>query len=174
MYLILILHAIYNLFLNFAIWLPASSFWKTQEIYSQVLGRSFIYVAKSSFFLWTCALLPIRFAKSVGQRYSGPIFLVALFLFCLLDVFSLNFREDINISEIIVPLLIFSFLNIFYQTLYNLIKKIERIERTPSIDIHVFGLRVPNIIGGDNKIFKYHHILFYSSIVFFIAKSYGI
>ena len=39
LYSVILFRAIYVLFLKFAIWLPASSFWTMQEVYTQVLGR---------------------------------------------------------------------------------------------------------------------------------------
>jgi uncharacterized integral membrane protein (TIGR00697 family) len=167
--LVILFHAIYILFLKFAIWLPASSFWKMQETYTQVLGRDFLYLAQSSLFLWGCAILPIRFAKTSNPRYSGYIFWTALLIFSLLNIFWLN-SHDNNVFQLIVPLLIFGFLTIFYRALSNLITRIERIEYSSNVDTRLFKFHLPQTTRNDGNTFKYHHILFCSSIVFFIAS----
>jgi uncharacterized integral membrane protein (TIGR00697 family) len=167
--LVILFHAIYILFLKFAIWLPASSFWKMQETYTQVLGRDFLYLAQSSLFLWGCAILPIRFANASNPRYSGYIFWAALLIFCLLNISWLN-THDNNVSQLIIPLLIFGFLNIFYRALSNLITRVERIEYSSNVDTRLFKFHLPQTTRNDGKTFKYHHILFCSSIVFFIAS----
>lgn len=169
-YSVILFHAIYILFLKFAIWLPASSFWKMQETYTQVLGRDFLYLTQSSLFLWACSLLPIRFANTSSQRYSVFIFWAALLTFCLLNVFWLNLHDNNNVSQLIIPLLIFGFLNIFYRMLFNLITKIERMEHSSSIDTRLFEFHLPQIMKNNGKTYKYHHMLFCSSIVFFIAS----
>lgn len=94
MYAVLLFHAIYILFLKFAIWLPASLFWKMQEHYTQVLGRDFLYLIKSSLFLWGCAVLPIRFASPANHKYYGYIFWVSLVAFCFLDMGWLNMHKN--------------------------------------------------------------------------------
>lgn len=48
-YLIIIFRLVYLLFLKLAIWLPSSSFWKMQTIYTHVLGRDFLYIVKLDF-----------------------------------------------------------------------------------------------------------------------------
>ncbi|MBA2648093.1 MAG: hypothetical protein H0U75_00595 [Legionella sp.] len=103
-YMIILFHAMYILFLKLAIWLPASSFWKMQAVYEQVLGRDFLYIVKSSLFLWACFLLPIRISNISNQRHSGYIFWVGLLIFCLLDIYWLNLHIA-NVSQLIVPLL---------------------------------------------------------------------
>src|SRR5690606_20935104 len=45
-YLVILFHAIYILFLKLAIWLPSSSFWQMQDTYTQVLGRDIFYLIK--------------------------------------------------------------------------------------------------------------------------------
>ena len=89
-YLVILFHAIYILFLKFAIWLPSSSFWTMQETYTNVLGRDFIYLLKSSIFLWGCALLPIKMVGISDGKKSRYLFLVALMIFSLLDMTLLN------------------------------------------------------------------------------------
>lgn len=159
---VILFHAVYILFLKFAIWLPASSFWKMQETYTQVLGRDFVYLIQSSFFIWACSLLPIRFSNTSNWG--------ALILFSLLNMFWLNPHDDNNASQLIVPLLIFGFLNIFCQGLLNLITKIEQIEQSANVDTRLFEFHLPQTIRKNGKTFKYHHLLFCSSIVFFIAS----
>ncbi|MCL5272443.1 MAG: VUT family protein [Gammaproteobacteria bacterium] len=169
-YSVLLFHAIYILFLKFAIWLPASSFWKMQETYTQVLGRDLLYLIQSSLFLWGCALLPIRFTNNSSQSYCGYIFWTSLFIFCFIDLTWLNSHRDNNLSQIIVPLLIYGLLNIFYKLLSGLIARIEHIECPSLVDRHLFKFHLPQTIKNDGKTFKYHHMLFCSSIVFFIAS----
>lgn len=169
-YSVLLFHAIYILFLKFAIWLPSSSFWKMQETYTQVLGRDLLYLIQSSLFLWACSLLPIRFAYISGQRYCGYMFWISLLIFCLMDIFWLNPHKDNNVTQIIAPLLIYGLLNIFYKLLSELIARIEQIECPSLVDMHLFKFSLPQTIKNDGKTFKYHHMLFCSSIVFFIAS----
>ncbi|CZI43623.1 TPA: VUT family protein [Legionella pneumophila] len=169
-YSVLLFHAIYILFLKFAIWLPSSSFWKMQETYTQVLGRDLLYLTQSSLFLWACSLLPIRFAYISDQRYCGYIFWMSLLIFCLMDIFWLNLYKDNNVTQIIAPLLIYGLLNIFYKLLSELIARIEQIECPNLMDMHLFKFSLPQTIKNDGKTFKYHHMLFCSSIVFFIAS----
>ncbi|KTD20139.1 VUT family protein [Legionella londiniensis] len=168
-YSVILFHAIYILFLKFAIWLPASSFWKMQATYTQVLGRDFLYLAKSSLFLWACSVLPIRFSLNLNPIYKGYIFWIFLLTFCLLDIFWLNIHNDSSLSQLSVPLLVFGFFNIFYQGLFRLIAKIEQIE-SPIGNARVFEFHLPQTIKRDGNTFKYHHMLFCSSIVFFIAS----
>ncbi|MFO2552162.1 VUT family protein [Legionella pneumophila serogroup 1] len=169
-YSVLLFHAIYILFLKFAIWLPASSFWKMQETYTQVLGRDFLYLIESSLFLWGCALLPIRSATMANHRYFGYIFWISLVMFCFLDISWLNTHKNTHDTQIVIPLLIYGLLNIFYNWLSVLIARIEQIESPNRIDRHLFKFHLPQVLKGDGKTFKYHHILFCSSIVFFIAS----
>jgi len=95
-YSVILFHSVYILFLKFAIWLPASSFWKMQETYTQVLGRDLLYLAQSSLFLWACSLLPIKLANISRLRNSGFIFCMALATYCLSNRFcrinNLRFR----------------------------------------------------------------------------------
>ncbi|HAU2169428.1 TPA: VUT family protein [Legionella pneumophila] len=169
-YSVLLFHAIYILFLKFAIWLPASSFWKMQETYTQVLGRDFLYLIESSLFLWGCALLPIRFATTANHRYFGYIFWISLVMFCFLDISWLNTHRNTYDTQIVIPLLIYGLLNIFYNWLSVLIARIEQIESPNLIDRNLFKFHLPQVLKGDGKTFKFHHMLFCSSIVFFIAS----
>lgn len=169
-YAVLLFHAIYVLFLKFAIWLPASSFWKMQEPYTQVLGRDFLYLIKSSLFLWGCTLLPIRFASPANYKYYGYIFWVSLVAFCFLDMGWLNMHKTTPDTQIVVPLLIFGLLNIFYSWLSVVIARIEHIKSPIQSDRHLFKFHLPQALKNDGKTFKYHHMLFCSSIVFFIAS----
>jgi uncharacterized PurR-regulated membrane protein YhhQ (DUF165 family) len=86
LYSIILFRAIYIVFLKFAIWLPASSFWTMQEIYTQVLGRDIFYLIKSSVFLWACILLPMRFIGIKNEKQARYIFLFSLITFCLLNI----------------------------------------------------------------------------------------
>ncbi|HDS3853580.1 TPA: VUT family protein [Legionella pneumophila] len=169
-YSVLLFHAIYILFLKFAIWLPASSFWKMQETYTQVLGRDFLYLIESSLFLCGCALLPVRFATTANHRYFGYIFWISLVMFCFLDISWLNTHRNTHDTQIVIPLLIYGLLNIFYNWLSVLIARIEQIESPNLIDRHLFKFHLPQVLKSDGKTFKYHHMLFCSSIVFFIAS----
>ena len=169
-YLVILFHAVYILFLKFAIWLPASSFWKMQELYTQVLGRDFFYVAKSSLFLWGCTLLPMQFITRIDAKKSQYVFLASLLIFFMLDMSWLNPQDEANELQLIVGLMIFCFLNFFCQILCDLIAKVERVEPIHESDKRLFKFRPPQRALEDGKTFKYHHILFCSSIVFFIAS----
>lgn len=169
-YLVILFHAIYILFLKFAIWLPASSFWEMQEIYTQVLSRDFLYLLKSSFFLWLCALLPIKSINLSNEKQGRYVFLVALMFFSLSNMFWLNPNGNSNYFQLIVPLLIYYFINIFSHILLTVISEIEHINRQRDLDFHLFRFQLPQTSEKNNSTFKYHHILFCSSIVFFIAS----
>lgn len=169
-YLVILFHAIYILFLKFAIILPSSSFWTMQETYTNVLGRDFIYLLKSSIFLWGCALLPI---KSIGISESKKlrfVFLFALILFALLDMYLLNPNSNINELQLIPLILLYSFINIFSDKLIALISRIEHITVQNNQNGSLFQFQLPNTSLTQIQTFKYHHILFCSSIVFFIAS----
>lgn len=168
-YLVILFHALYILFLKFAIWLPASSFWKMQETYTQVLGRDFLYLIQSSLFLLACSLVPIRFTLNFNQRYNKHIFGFGLIIFGLCNLFCLNPNND-NTSQLIVPSLIFAFLNIFYKVVSDLTTRIEQLEQPINIDSSLFKFHIPQTVSKEGKTFKYHHVLFCSSIVFFIAS----
>jgi uncharacterized PurR-regulated membrane protein YhhQ (DUF165 family) len=159
-------HAVYILFLKFAIWLPASSFWKMQEAYTQVLGRDFFYIVKSSLFLWGCVLLPTR----MNIKQSQYVFFASLLIFFMLNMLWLNPQDEVTELELIIGLMIFCFLNLFFQRLCDLISKIEQIEPLSDADNGLFKFRPQQHSSKDSNAFKYHHILFCSSIVFFIAS----
>ena len=165
-YLVILFHAVYILFLKFAIWLPASSFWKMQETYTQVLGRDFFYIVKSSLFLWGCVLLPTR----MNIKQSQYIFFASLLIFFMLNMLWLNPQDEVTELELIIGLMIFCFLNLFCQMLCDLISKIEQVEPLNEADNGLFKFRPQQHSVRDSKTFKYHHILFCSSIVFFIAS----
>lgn len=169
-YMTILFHAIYILFLKFAIWLPASSFWKMQETYTQVLGRDFLYLLKSSVFLWACILLPFRFSIPKSDIQTRSVFLAALMAFSLLNVFWLNQTNNVDLSQLIIPLLIYGFLNIFSRSLQTIISNIEKIDRPVNTDWNLFKFRLPQTAINGNNTFKYHHMLFCASIVFFIAS----
>jgi len=169
-YMTILFHAIYILFLKFAIWLPASSFWKMQETYTQVLGRDVFYLLKSAVFLWGCALLPFRFVILKSDNQSRSVFLVALIGFSLSNLLWLNPNPIAGFSQLIIPLLIYCFLSIFSYPLQAIITNIEKIDRPVNIDWHLFKFQLPQTAINGNSTFKYHHMLFCSSIVFFIAS----
>lgn len=169
-YLVILFHAIYILFLKFAIWLPASSFWKLQSTYTEFLGRDFVYLVQSSLLLWACLLLPMRFSHHLNQKYKEYIFWMAFLIFCLLEVYWLNFQSGSNVSQLIIPLLIFGFLNIFHNKFRNFILYIEKIDNSDSTDTRLFSFRLPQATKNESQKFRYHHFLFCSSIVFFIAS----
>lgn len=169
-YLVIFFHAIYILFLKLAIFLPSSSFWTMQETYTHVLGRDFIYLLKSSFFLWGCTLLPIKVVGISEGKKSGYLFLVALMIFSLLDMSLLNPNGNTNELQLIPLLLIYGFINIFSDTLTALILRIEHISPRHNHDGNLFRFQLPSTSQLQSQTFKYHHILFCSSIVFFIAS----
>lgn len=169
-YSLIIFHIIYVLVLKFAIWLPSSAFWKMQEAYNQVLGRDFLYLIKSTVFLWMCALLPISLLSSPYNKRSQYTFFFSLMIFCLMNMIFCNPQNNSNETQLIVPLLIYGFLNIFSHTLCEQIASIEKIDRPNHSDNHLFRFRLPYTLMTYNYRFKYHHLLFCSSIVFFIAS----
>jgi uncharacterized integral membrane protein (TIGR00697 family) len=169
-YSVMLFHAIYILFLKFAIWLPASSFWKMQETYTQVLGRDVFYLIKSTVFLWACALLPIRLLSTIEQKQSRYIFLFSFLAFCLLSMIFLNHQDMTSEAQFIIPLLIYGFFNIFSHILRDKIADIEQIDLPNHTDNHLFRFQLPHTLMPHGKRFKYHHMLFCSSIVFFIAS----
>lgn len=169
-YFVIIFHSIYILFLKFAIWLPPSGFWKMQEMYNQVLGRDLLYLIKSTIFLWSCVLLPTRLSNAFNKKSSQYIFLISLMLFCLMNMVFLNPQNNINETQLIVPLLIYGFLNIFSEPLCKQIAIIEKIDHPNHLDNHLFRFQLPHTQPINDYRFKYHHILFCSSIVFFIAS----
>lgn len=170
LYSVMLFHAIYVLFLKFAIWLPASSFWKMQETYTQVLGRDVLYLIKSSIFLWACVLLPARLICTTNEKRSQYTFLISLMVFCLLNLVFLNPQANTSETQLIIPLLIYGFLNIFSRLLRDQIAAIEQTERPNNTDIHLFKYQLPQPLVTSGNRFKYHHMLFCSSIVFFIAS----
>ncbi|HBD7092933.1 TPA: VUT family protein [Legionella pneumophila] len=170
LYLVILFHAIYILFLKFAIWLPASSFWQMQETYTQVLGRDFLYIAMSSLCLWACILLPLKFINDTKENQRRLLFFAGLMLFSLLDRALLNLHSSSSEAQFIIPILIYYFLNIFSGTLCQFISRVEGITRQKDLARDLFKFQIPDITNAIDQKFKYHHILFCSSIVFFIAS----
>lgn len=114
-------------------------------------------------------MLPTRFIP-YSLRLDNFIFGFGLIAFAILDTFFIN-HQNPNILSIIIPSLIFALLNIFYEALLKLIKKTEQILTCPSLeDNRLFQFKLAPFYMEDRKIFKYHHVLFCSSIVFFIAS----
>ncbi len=169
-YLVIMFHAIYILFLKFAIWLPSSSFWTLQETYTNVLGRDFFYLFESSAFLWACILLPMKLIHLANNKKPQYLFLAALIIFALLDIFWLNPKGSSNEFQIIPLLGIYCFINIFSSALVSLIIRIEHTVPYNGVDKGLFKFQLPNTSQAQSQTFKYHHILFCSSIVFFIAS----
>ncbi|HHV6060385.1 TPA: VUT family protein [Legionella pneumophila] len=169
-YLVVLFHAIYTLFLKFAIWLPASSFWQMQDIYTQVLGRDLFYFIESSMFLWAAAFLPICFFSTSNEKATSYIFLASLTIFSLLNMLWLSPKDTVSATQLIIPLLIYCFLSIFSHFLLGVIVNIEKLNCEKGINRQLFKFQLPDSDNKNNNIFKYHHILFCSSIVFFIAS----
>ncbi|WP_242602228.1 VUT family protein [Legionella nagasakiensis] len=169
--MVILFHAIYILFLKFAIWLPASSFWQMQDTYTQVLGREFFYIIESSVFLWGSILLPIRVISPTSEKKARYMFLASLVIFSLLNMLWLNPNKAHEDSQLIIPLLIYCFFSIFSPVLRNIITKIEKTESLGDANRQLLKFHLPQTVANRNgNIFKYHHILFCSSIVFFIAS----
>lgn len=169
-YSIIIFRAAYIIFLKFAIWLPASAFWKMQEIYTLVLGRDNFYIIESTFFIWSTILLPTSYLTNLNHKRSTYVFILSLIIFSILNICSLNPEEMKNPNQLIIPIVIYGFLNSFYYKIHNLIKTIEQIIRIESVDNNLFRFHLPDTQITNNNRFKYHHILFSSSILFFIAS----
>ncbi|MFT4059519.1 MAG: VUT family protein [Legionella sp.] len=87
-----------------------------------------------------------------------------------MNMIFLNPQNNIDEAQLIIPLLIYGFLNIFSQPLRKQIAIIEKIDRPNYIDNHLFRFQLPYTLAASDYRFKYHHILFCSSIVFFIAS----
>lgn len=168
-YSLLLFHAIYVLFLKFAICLPASSFWKMQETYAQVLGRDIFYLIKSTLFLWGCALIPMRLFGAKHDKQKRHLFLISFMLFCLLNITTISVKDPTNTTQLIIPFLIYGFLNIFFNALRSQIADIEQLQHSNIDDYHLFRFQLPQVLINGTR-FKYHHMLFCSSIVFFIAS----
>ncbi|HAW6249049.1 TPA: VUT family protein [Legionella pneumophila] len=170
-YLVILFHALYILFLKLAIWLPSSSFWQMQDTYTQVLGRDIFYLIKSSVFLWATALLPVRYVSISNEKQTRYVLLASLIAFSLLNTLWLSPKDTATVSQLIIPPMIYCFLSIFSRHLLRIVSNIERSEPNEDNSKQLFKFQLPN--GPDNKnskLFKYHHMLFCSSIVFFIAS----
>jgi len=170
LYSVILFRAVYVLFLKFAIWLPASSFWTMQEVYTQVLARDTLYLIESTIVLWACILMPIRLLGTTSEKKSRYVFLFSLITFCFLNMIVLNPQDNKSATQLIIPLLIYGFLNAFSHTLRNQIASIEKIHHPDQIDNHLFRFQLPHPLMTSDYRFKYHHMLFCSSIVFFIAS----
>lgn len=166
-YLVILFHAIYLLFLKFAIWLPSSSFWNMQETYSSVLGRDFFYLLKSSLFLWACVLLPLKTPSVKKSRY---LFLMGLIIFSFLDLFLLNANADTAWFQIIFVVWMYGVTTLFSDRWVAIVSRVEHTTFCTRQDMRLLRFRLPDIQNAQRQTFKYHHILFCSSIVFFIAS----
>lgn len=170
-YLVIVFHALYILFLKLAIWLPSSSFWQMQETYTQVLGRDIFYLIKSSIFLWATALLPVRYVSASNKKQTRNALLGSLIVFSLLNALWLNPTDTATVSQLIIPPMVYCFLSIFSPHLLRIISNIEQSEHNEDNTKQLFKFHLPtNADNKNSKLFKYHHMLFCSSIVFFIAS----
>lgn len=170
-YLVIIFHAIYVLFLQFAIWLPASSFWQMQHVYTDVLGRDVSYLIKISVLLWCTVLLPINYLSTSKNRNTSHIFLVSLLIFSIINLLTISTRTLGSIAEISIPFAIYLGLNIVTPYLMGVIETVEKADYSDGTNKNLFEFKLPNISNSKNaNVFKYHHILFCLSIVFFIAS----
>ena len=169
-YLVILLHAIYILFLKFAIWLPSSSFWQMQDTYTAVLGRDIFYLFKSSFFLWATALLPLSYFDSSNKKQVSHIFLASLMLFCFINMIWLSPKDTTSPSQFIIPFMLYWFMSTFSGHLLKLISSIEQVAPERNVDKRLLQFGLANSNKSNSSFFKYHHILFCSSIVFFIAS----
>lgn len=170
-YLVILFHALYILFLKLAIWLPSSSFWQLQETYTQVLGRDLFYLIKSSVLIWGTTLLPVRYVKISNEKETRYILFASLMVFSFLNMYWLSPKYTVTISQLIIPPMIYCFLSIFARQLLRIVINIEQSEPRGDNSKQLFKFQLPNSTGNqNNKLFKYHHMLFCSSIVFFIAS----
>lgn len=167
--LVVLFRLIYLLFLKLAISLPSASFWKMQEIYTHVLDRNFLYMMESSIAIWLCALIPIK-AIYIFQRQSNAfIFLGAALLFATLNTVLSNISSAMLEHNLLAVAVIYCFLMAFSSFFIKMISNIEQLK--PVIhDYTLLKFRPSSDFLSNDKIFKYHHILFCSSIVFFIAS----
>lgn len=170
-YLVILFRIIYILFLKIAIYLPSSSFWTIQKTYSHVLGRDFSYTLKISILIWCASLLPTKlFYKSKNNFVDLFLFIFSTIIFSYINLYFLHknikFIYDLSIFPVFSICL---FLIIFSKKITNYINKIESVVTINNINYDLFKFTLPLIYNHKN-IFKYHHILFCSSIVFFIAS----
>ena len=119
-YLVILFHALYILFLKLAIWLPSSSFWQLQETYTQVLGRDLFYLIKSSVLIWGTTLLPVRYVKISNEKDARYILFASLMIFSLLNMYWLSPKYTVAISQLIIPPMIYCFLSIFARQLLRI------------------------------------------------------
>ncbi|HEL9683150.1 TPA: VUT family protein, partial [Legionella pneumophila] len=147
------------------------SFWQMQDTYTQVLGRDIFYLIKSSVFLWATALLPVRYVSISNEKQTRYVLLASLIAFSLLNTLWLSPKDTATVSQLIIPPMIYCFLSIFARHLLRIVSNIERSEPNEDISKQLFKFQLPNSVDNKNsKLFKYHHMLFCSSIVFFIAS----
>lgn len=168
-YLVILFRLMFLLFLKLAIHLPAASFWKMQATYAHVLDRDFLYIIKSAFIIWFCALIPIKLSCFFQGTRPSLVFFVSLILFSILHTWlidTVNMDYEYNLVAIVI---LYCFLMTTSVLLIKIISNTEQL--TPlSTDYSIFKFKPPLNYLSDNSIFKYHHILFCSSIVFFIAS----
>ncbi|MFO9067147.1 VUT family protein [Legionella pneumophila serogroup 1] len=168
-YLVIFFRICYLLFLQLAIWLPSSSFWTMQETYTHVLGRDIQYMILSSVEFWVCSLVLIRLLRPANNILSKMGFFISLISFTTLDHLLIHNQNNNFEQSFIVLALIFSFLMILVKPLTKLIINIEKFQPEDK-DYSLFKISAPLQQKDQHNIFKYHHILFCSSIVFFIAS----
>ncbi len=168
-YLVIAFRLVYLLFLKLAICLPSSSFWKLQADYTYVLDRDFLYVVKSSVILWFCALIPAKIFLYFQVKSNKLAFLAGLMLLSVLNTMLLNTHSVTTEYNLIVVSMLYCLLMIAGDFLIKTISHIERLEPT-SPDYALLKFRPSSDLLSKDGIFKYHHILFCSSVVFFIAS----
>lgn len=168
-YLLIIFRVIYLFFIKLAVYLPGASFWTTQDIYAQVLNRSTWYFLSSSCLIWCCLLLPFKFYQGHDSKKVQTCHFGGLLIFITLDSWLLNQTHSDIVSNLLVASIIYCLLTLFSNLLTASILKIEQLTPTKS-DFSLFKFKPPLIETNSSNFFKYHHILFCSSIVFFIAS----
>ena len=170
-YLVILFHALYVLFLKLAIWLPSSSFWQMQESYTQVLGRDVYYLIDSSVFFWGTTLLPLWYANLSDEKVVCFTFFAFLIIFSLLNMLWISPKDITGAAQLAIPALIYGFLSIFSVQLLKIVTKIEQSKLEKDNIKQLFKIQLPTNMGNQSReLFKYHHMLFCSSIVFFIAS----
>lgn len=170
-YLIMLFRIFYIFFLKIAIFLPSSTFWNMQDIYSQTLGRDFLYILKSSFFIWFCGLIPqkIFLETKRNSNFDSLITPFSLAIFILFEArFLTNYGTTIIFFSTIFALFLYLIFNFFAKKIIRYISINEKITNS-SLDLSLFNFKIKYQANNDTY-FKFHHILFCLNIVFFIAS----
>lgn len=170
-YLIIIFRTIYILFLKLAVALPPASFWKLEAVYTHLLNRDFLYILKSAILLWCCTLLSTKlFILSPLKKHQAILFLFNLMIFSALNTLILNPNTVLIAFNPIPIFLIYSITAFFSQVLIKSISNLEKIEMHEQSDYGLFRFGLHTSQLTYNNLFKYHHLLFCSSILFYIAS----